>query len=164
MSVKRFSLAVGLLYLVLGFLGVVPFFVSPTEAVPQIVNEVGVPEGFGNLFGVFPINSFEAVVYIVVGLGGLVGFVGTEPFARLYADTIAVWFALIGLLGLIPVANTFFGLMPIYGIDVLLHLTTAVAAAYFGFYLDRGRPGKDPSASDQLDPTPLERTPIRSDS
>lgn len=163
MSAKKFSFVVGLLYLVLGVSGVIPSLLSPAEAIPQIVSEVGVPQGFGNLYGIFPINSFEAAVYIVVGIGGLVGFAGTEAFARLYADTIAVWFALIGFLGFIPVANTLFGLMPIYGSDVFLHLGTAVVAAYFGFYLDQGRPDQDPSASGQLDPGPLERTPIRSD-
>jgi hypothetical protein len=40
--------------------------------------------------------------------------------------------------------------MPIYGNDVWLHLGTAVAAAYFGFALDKGRLGKDPSTSEPL--------------
>lgn len=164
MSVKKFSGAVGLVYLFLGLLGAIPSFLMPAESIPQIVSEVGVTRGFGNLFGLFPINAFESVVYIVIGLAGLVALVGTEPFARLYADTLAVWLGLIGLLGLIPTANTLFGLMPIYGNDVWLHLGTAAIAAYFGFFLDQGRPGRDPSASDTFDRDPLERTPIKSDS
>ena len=164
MSVKKFSGAVGLTYLALGLFGIIPSFLPPVSSVPEIVAEVGVTRGYGNLLGVFPINAFEAIVYIVIGLAGLTALFGTEPFARLYADTLAVWLGLIGVLGLIPTANTLFGLMPIYGNDVWLHLGTAAIAAYFGFFLDRGRPGRDPSASDTYDTDPLERTPIKSDS
>jgi Domain of unknown function (DUF4383) len=70
--------------------------------------------------------------------------------SRLYAETLAVWLGFLAILGLIPIANTLFGLMPIYGNDVWLHLGTAVAAAYFGFALDKGRLGKDPSTSEPL--------------
>ena len=163
MSVKKFSGAVGLTYLAFGLFGAIPSFLTPAKSIPQIVSEVGVTQGYGNLLGVFPINAFEVIVYIAIGLAGLVAFVGTEPFARLYADTLAVWLGLIGILGLIPTANTLFGLMPIYGNDVWLHLGTAAIAAYFGFFLDKGRPGRDPSASDTYDTDPLERTPIASD-
>ena len=162
MSVKKFSGAIGLIYLALGLFGAIPSFLT-SSSIPQIVSEVGVTRGYGNLFGLFPINAFEAIVYIAIGLAGLAAFVGTEAFARLYADTLAVWLGLIGILGLIPVANTLFGLMPIYGNDVWLHLGTAAIAAYFGFFLDRGRPNRDPSASDTFDRGPLERTPIESD-
>ena len=68
------------------------------------------------------------------------------------------------MLGLVPIAQTVFGLMPVYGSDVVLHLGTAAIAAYFGFVLDRGRPGKDPSVPDALDPNPIQNAPIGSDS
>ncbi|MEM8502363.1 MAG: DUF4383 domain-containing protein [Cyanobacteria bacterium P01_D01_bin.1] len=165
MAVRYFSLITGLVYLVLGISGLVPSLVSPADAVPEIMEVVGVTNGLGYLYGLFPINAFESSLYLVVGLAGLAGFAaGTEAFARLCADTFAVWLGLLGILGLIPVANTFFGLMPLYGNDVWLHLGTAVAAAYFGFYLDRGRPDKDPSVPDSLKPDPLARTPLNSDS
>lgn len=37
------------------------------------------------------------------------------------------------MLGLIPRLNTTFGLIPIFGADVLLHIVSAAIAAYFGF-------------------------------
>ena len=37
------------------------------------------------------------------------------------------------VLGVLPVTNTLFGMMPIYGGDVWLHGVTAVIAAYFGW-------------------------------
>lgn len=36
-------------------------------------------------------------------------------------------------MGLPPVLNTVFGLIPIFGHDVWLHALTALIAAYFGF-------------------------------
>lgn len=165
MAVRYFSLITGLIYLVLGISGLIPSLVSPVDVVPELMEEVGVTNGLGYLFGLFPVNAFEASLYLVVGLAGLAGFAaGTEAFARLCADTFAVWLGFLGILGLIPVANTFFGLMPLYGNDVWLHLGTAIAAAYFGFYLDRGRPDKDPSVPNSLKPDPLTRTPLKSDS
>lgn len=165
MAVRYFSLVIGLVYSVLGFTGLIPSLVSPIGKVPEIMEQVGVTDGIGYLYGLFPINAFEASLYIVVGLAGIAGYAaGTEAFARLCADTFAVWLGFLGILGLIPIANTFFGLMPLYGNDVWLHLGSAIAAAYFGFYLDRGRRQQDPSVPDDLKPEPLSRTPLSSDS
>ncbi len=162
MSVRYFSLVIGLIYLAFGITGVLPTFVDPIEIAPKLMAEVGVTDGLGYLYGLFPINAFEAMIYVVIGLGGLAGFAGTEVFARLYADTLAVWLGFFGILGLIPIANTFFGLIPLYGNDVYLHLGTAAIAAYFGFFLDRGRPDLDPSVPDSLKPDPLTRAPFGS--
>ncbi len=163
MAVRYFSLVVGLVYSVLGLSGLIPSLVSPIDVVPRLIEEVGVTNGLGYLFGLFPINAFESSLYLVVGLAGLAGYAaGTEAFARLVVDTFAVWLGFLGILGLIPIANTFFGLMPLYGNDVWLHLGTAIAAAYFGFYLDKGRRDKDPSVPNELKPEPLSRTPLRS--
>lgn len=161
MSVRYFSLVVGLIYLAFGLTGVLPNFVEPIEVAPRLMAEVGVTDGLGYLYGLFPVNTFESMIYVVIGMGGLAGFVGTEVFARLYADTLAVWLGLAGILGLIPIANTFFGLIPLYGNDVYLHLGTAAIAAYFGFFLDKGRPNRDPSVPDSLKPDPLTRSPLR---
>ncbi|MGD1865233.1 MAG: DUF4383 domain-containing protein [Phormidesmis sp.] len=160
MSVRYFSLIVGLVYLALGISGVLPNFVEPIEVAPRLMAEVGVTDGLGYLYGLFPVNTFESMIYMVIGMGGLAGFVGTEVFARLYADTLAVWLGLAGILGLIPIANTFFGLIPLYGNDVYLHLGTAAIAAYFGFFLDQGRPNRDPSVPDSLKPEPLTRSSL----
>jgi len=164
MSVRYFSLAVGLIYFIFGITGVLPNFVDPIEVAPRLMSEVGVTDGLGYLYGLFPVNTFEAMIYVVIGVGGFAAYAGTEPFARLYADTLAVWLGFLGILGLIPIANTFFGLIPLYGNDVYLHLGTAAIAAYFGFFLDQGRPNRDPSVPDALKPDPLTRSPLHSES
>jgi hypothetical protein len=44
-----------------------------------------------------------------------------------------VIYAVLVVMGLIPVLNTTFGLIPIYGHDIWLHAVLALIAAYFGF-------------------------------
>ena len=69
----------------------------------------------------------------------------------LYARAAAVIYALLTVLGMIPVTNTAFGRVPIYGHDVWLHAVLAVVAAYFGFVEKNGprrqRPERDLSRS-----------------
>ena len=55
------------------------------------------------------------------------------PAARLYARGVAVIYALLAVMGLIPGLNTTFSLVPIYGHDAWLHALLAIVAAYFGF-------------------------------
>ena len=59
----------------------------------------------------------------------------TFPAARGYARFVAIAYALLAILGLIPTANVWntFGLIPISGNDVWLHALIAVAAAIVGF-------------------------------
>ncbi|MEL6903277.1 MAG: DUF4383 domain-containing protein [Cyanobacteria bacterium J06606_4] len=151
MSVRSFALATGLLYSVLGLFGLVSGFVEPAQSVPSFIEEIGVAQGFGYLFGLFPIDVFEGFVYLVIGVMGIAAFAGNEVVSRLYAEALAVWLGFLAILGCIPIANTVFGLMPIYGSDVWLHGVTALLGAYFGFFLDKGRRGKDPSPSQPLE-------------
>jgi hypothetical protein len=53
--------------------------------------------------------------------------------ARLYARIVAISYAILAVMGLIPALNTVFGLIPLHGHDVWLHALLAAAAAYFGW-------------------------------
>jgi hypothetical protein len=57
----------------------------------------------------------------------------TSGGARLYNRGFAIAYALIAIMGLLPVAQTTFGLMPIFGNTVWFNALTATVAAYFGF-------------------------------
>lgn len=141
MSVRYFSLIVGIAYAAIGLLGFFPSFVHPSQVIPEIMLQVGTgtTSGFGYLFGIFPTTVVTNIFNLIIGIIGIASYLGNEPVARLFADTLAVWFTFLVLLGFIPIANSVFGLMPIYGNNVWLHLATAVPAIYFGFFLDRGR-------------------------
>jgi hypothetical protein len=51
---------------------------------------------------------------------------------------VALIYALLTVLGLIPATNTAFGLVPIYGHDVWLHAVLAAGAGHFGFVRKEG--------------------------
>jgi Domain of unknown function (DUF4383) len=55
------------------------------------------------------------------------------PSARFYARVVAITYAALTVMGLIPGLKTLFGLVPLYGHDVWLHAVLAIIAAYFGF-------------------------------
>jgi hypothetical protein len=46
---------------------------------------------------------------------------------------VAIIYAVLAVMGIIPGLNTTFGLIPLYGHDIWLHAVIAIAAAYFGF-------------------------------
>jgi hypothetical protein len=50
-----------------------------------------------------------------------------------FARGLAIFYAALTIMGLIPVLNTTFGLIPIFSHDIWLHAVTAGVAAYFGF-------------------------------
>jgi hypothetical protein len=78
------------------------------------------------------VNVLHDAVHILFGVWGLFAASGLAG-AVLYARGVAVIYALLTVLGLIPATKTAFGLVPIYGHDVWLHAVLAAGAAYFGF-------------------------------
>lgn len=125
------ALALGILFTVIGIAGFIPAFVS--QGPYYSANEATsiYTTGFGQLFGLFPINIVHNVVHLLVGLLGLVAY--TNGFSRTYCRVFAYAYAGIALLGLLPFSKTVFGLMPIFGNNVWFNALTAAIAAYFGF-------------------------------
>jgi hypothetical protein len=86
----------------------------------------------GYLLGLFHVNILHSLVHVLFGVMGL-AMARSYPSARRYAQIVAVAYFLLAILGLIPGTDTVFGLIPIHGHDVWLHLALAAIAAYFGF-------------------------------
>jgi len=86
----------------------------------------------GRLFGLFPVNAVHNIVHLAFGVWGVVAYRAFSS-ARLYARAVAVIYAILAVMGLIPALNTLFGLVPLYGHDIWLHAVLAVIAAYFGW-------------------------------
>jgi hypothetical protein len=106
----------GAIYIVVGILG---FLGDPlvTDA-----SHADMPSADGDLLGIFPINAVHNVVHLLIGgilLYGAYDAARAVPVAR----GVAITYAVVGILGL--VAPDTFGLMPIGGADVALHLGTA---------------------------------------
>ena len=131
-QVQGFARIFGIIYIIVGILGLIPGIVQPLADTTGL----SVTAGYGRLLGLFPVNLIHNLVHIGVGAWGIWAarnFLASSNFAKANA----ILFGLLAVLGLIPATNTLFGLAPLYGIDVVLHALTAAVAAYFGFSLTR---------------------------
>lgn len=135
MTVRNFALFMGIVFVAVGIFGFIPGITQMHEEHEGLV--VHGP-GHGMLLGLFHVNLLHNLVHIVFGVMGL-AMCRTVASARLYAQIVAVGYGLLVILGLIPATNTVFGLVPIEGHDVWLHLLIAAAAAYFGFMAPESR-------------------------
>lgn len=138
MAIRYFALIYGIVFLLIGIAGFIPGFVMPLEAEHP---ELAIESGAGRLFGLFPVNIVHNLVHVVFGIWGIAAWRSVSG-SVMYGRAVAVIYALLFVMGLIPVLHTTFGLVPIYGHDVWLHAVLAAVAAYFGFVAraDTGAP------------------------
>ena len=131
MHTRRFALILGIVFLVVGVLGFIP-------GITQMHGEHGDLNihgpGHGYLLGLFHVNLMHNLVHIVFGIAGI-AMSRSFQNARGYARLVAISYALLAILGMIPAGNTYnlWGLVPLHGNDVWLHVLIAIPAAYFGF-------------------------------
>lgn len=129
MGARYFALISGIVFLLLGIFGFIPGMVAtPGTGGPAIVFKAG----YGYLLEAFAINVLHNIVHIAVGIWGLVSY-RTYIRSRNYGRGLAIFYGVLAIMGLLPVLNTVFGLIPIFGNNVWLHAITALIAAYFGF-------------------------------
>lgn len=128
MNTRTFALLFGIVFLAVGALGFLPSMVHP----PMDGHDVSMTQGYGDLLGLFPVNMLHNIVHILFGVWGLLAYRSLAG-ARTYARGVAIIYAVLTVLGLLPATNTTFGLIPIYGNDVWLHAALALVAAYFGW-------------------------------
>ncbi|MBD2773729.1 DUF4383 domain-containing protein [Iningainema tapete] len=129
MGTRYFALICGIVFILLGIFGFIPGMVAtPGTGGPAVV----VKTGYGYLLEAFPINILHNIVHLAVGIWGLVSY-NRYIRARRYARGVAIFYGVLAIMGLLPVLNTVFGLIPIFGNNVWLHAITAIIAAYFGF-------------------------------
>ena len=134
MSIRIFAYGAGILYIGAGILGFIPGF---TSSPPMDAPSLTIEGSYSYLFGLFPVNILHNFVHIGIGVWGLLSS-GSGAMARIFAISVAVIYALLAVLGIIPEAHTLFGFVPLFGHDVWLHAATAVVAGYFGFFTPPG--------------------------
>jgi hypothetical protein len=125
---QYFALAAGIIYLLVGLMGFVPALVTQVPPPPDLA----VHSGYGHLMGLFPINILHNIVHLAVGVLGILAF-RSHSGSRTFSRGLAIFYGLLAIMGLVPLMNTTFGLIPIFSHDVWLHAATALVAAYFGF-------------------------------
>src|SRR5690606_3619495 len=69
----------------------------------------------------FPVNILHTLVHLVFGIWGVLAYRDWGK-ARTYAKAVAVIYAVFAIMGLVPGLETTFGLVPLHGNDVWLHL------------------------------------------
>jgi hypothetical protein len=129
MTARSFALVFGILYLGAGLLGLMPGMLLPP---PADAPPIGFDVMYGVVLGLFPVNMLHTAVHLAIGAWGLWAFMGNAS-PKLFAQSLAVLYGVLGIMGLIPGLNTVFGLLPLHGHDVWLHLGTAAVAAWFGW-------------------------------
>ena len=126
MNARTFAMIFGIIFLAVGVLG---FGVVPGLLEAQTGSGLQVE---GLLLGKFHVNAAHNIVHILFGLWGLAASRSTGG-AVAYFKAVAVIYALLAILGLIPATATGFGLVMLGGMNVYLHAALAVIAAFFGF-------------------------------
>ncbi len=139
MIARRLSLLFGIVFLAIGGLAFLPAVapLAPFDA-PVVVT---LDPHFRLLFGLFPVNLAHDAIHLLFGVFGVIAArslaSATGYFRKLF------WiYLLVAILGMIPITNTIFGIAPVYGWDVALHLGTAIVAWFAGY----GRLSVDPLA------------------
>ena len=130
-SAQYFALVIGIIYFVLGVAGLLPNALETAEAANLTVDPDVVPS-FGYLFGILPVNNLSSSINLLIGLAGVLAAIALDS-SRVFSGLLGIIMTLGAILGLIPFANTLFGLTPLFGTNVILHFATAAVAIYFGF-------------------------------
>jgi hypothetical protein len=128
-SVRYFALGIGIIFVIIALMGLLGIGLQPPapgEPVPMMNSQ------YGYVLGLFPVNLLHNLVHLIIGVAGIAAY-RRYSSARTYCRALAIFYGLLTVMGLIPGLNTMFGLVPIFGNDVWLHLISAVAAAIFGW-------------------------------
>lgn len=116
--VQLVALVFGAVYLVVGILGLIPFFGGSYTQTNS------------DLLGFVPINLLHNIVHLVIGVAGLAAAVSVSGSKR-YAQIFGVVLIAVGIVGIF--ASNPFNLLPIGGVDIAIHLATGAVLSYYGF-------------------------------
>jgi hypothetical protein len=156
MRTATFALFFGIAYLSAGLVGLIPaaLMPPPADAPPTRFNFL-----YGYLLGLFPMNVLHSVVHLAIGAWGILAWRRLASL-KVFARSLAIFFAALAVIGVIPAMNTLFGMLPIHGHDVWLHAGTAAVAAYFGWRTEvsvEHRASTTPDRREQIQPVARER-------
>ena len=132
MNTRTFAMIFGIVFLIVGAGGFIPGLTMMDMSGHAADADVTMKSMFGYELKLFPVNVLHDIVHILFGIWGLLA-ARTLGGARMYFRGVAIIYALLSVMGLVPALYTTFGLIPLYGNDVWLHALLAIVAAYFGW-------------------------------
>lgn len=115
---KTTALVFGVIYTLIGILGFIPALGGSASSTAS------------TLLGIAPVNVLHNVVHLIIGVPGLL-VAGNEANSKAWAKIFGVVLLVVGVVGFF--LPSFFGLLPIGGGDIAIHLITGVILAYVGF-------------------------------
>ncbi len=129
--IRKLVLSFGVVYLAAGALGLIPALGGSYSLVTN------------HLLNLFDVNLLHNLVHIAVGLTAIVA-ARTTAHAILFAKLVGVTLIALGVVGIFSASILVIfgsnGLLPLGGLDVLLHLASGAVAAYFGFTARQAAP------------------------
>lgn len=135
MATRYFALIWGIVFLMITATGVIP---GVWVEAPAHYPHLAVDSMYGDAAGTFPVNILHNLVHLAFGIWGVLAYRRLDS-ARTYAKGVAIAYGLFMVMGLVPGLDTTFGLVPLFGNDIWLHLLLAAPAVYFGFIRDEPR-------------------------
>ena len=121
--VQTVALIFGVIYFLVGVLG----FIGPLIGTSSFIT---ITQDRHALLGLADINLLHNLVHLAIGLAGLAA-ASSVANSRTFCQVVGVILLIIGLLGVF--VGNLFGILPLAGFDIPLHLVTGAVLAYFGF-------------------------------
>ncbi|HVK61975.1 MAG TPA: DUF4383 domain-containing protein [Bdellovibrionales bacterium] len=128
MSSRAFAFWGGIVMLVMGALSMIPALSAHPPWLPPLRFDVS----YGLFLNIFPLNILNKLALLGFGLAGVITSNSITGSIR-YSRIVFLVMGALAILGLFPATNTLFGLMPLYGPEVLTHAIFALLGAYAGY-------------------------------
>lgn len=120
MALRTFAILFGIIFLFIGVIGFMPFFIID-----------------GNVLGVFQLESMHSTVYIVSGLIALLASI-QAAYAKLYFQIIGMIYAILAGIGFWQSGDLM--VMQVNYADNVIHAAIAIFALFLGFMLSAPQP------------------------
>jgi hypothetical protein len=131
MNAPAIARILGLVFLILGLAGFLPFAAIAPPA-PLDAPTVTLDTANRLLFGMLPVNAADDVLHVLLGVIGLLA--GAKFGASVwYCRFVSVLSLVLVFFGVIPLTNTLLGAAPMYGFDIAFNAIVMLLAAYGGF-------------------------------
>ena len=132
---QRFAQVFGIIYVLVGIAGFIP---------PLLAGSLtgGMGPFAGLLLALFAVNWFHSLAHLAIGAAGLAVY-RSPSASRAYALALGVAYLGLFLLGILSGSvATLGGLLPLNGLDDLLHIATSLVA-FGAYFASRGRESVD---------------------
>jgi hypothetical protein len=130
MHIRKFAMIGGWIMLLMGVLALIPALTNNVYMLPPLQ----VQTSYGLFLGYFPMNIFNKVALILVGLAGIMASRSDDVISSVkYSRFVCIAMGALAIMGFIPSLNTLFGYWPLFRGEIVAHAVFAVFGGYFGY-------------------------------